>query len=65
MPNKPIGTIRGHKTTKAQQRLFGMARGMQEGGVKTPGPAAKIASSIAPSDLHKIAKKPKGGYRKK
>jgi hypothetical protein len=64
MPNKPKGTIRGHKITKAQQRLFGTARGMQESGKSSKTAAGKIASSIAPSDLHKIAKKPKGGYRR-
>jgi len=66
MPGKPIGTIRGHKTTKSQQKLFGVARGMQEGTTpKSYSPqATKIAKSIEPSDLHKIAKKPKGGYRK-
>lgn len=66
MPNKPIGTVRGHKTTKSQQKLFGVARGMQEGTTKksySP-QAAQIASTITPSDLHKIAKKPKGGFRK-
>jgi hypothetical protein len=39
---------------------------MQQGTVKksySPA-AAKIAKSIAPSDLHNIAKKPKGGFRK-
>lgn len=66
MPDKPKGTIKGHPITKAQQRLFGTARGFQEKGGATKGtPAAKIAKSIAPSDLHKIAQKPKGGFRKK
>jgi hypothetical protein len=66
MPGKPKGTIKGHKITSAQQRLFGTARGFQEKGGATKGtPAAKIAKSIAPSDLHKIAQKPKSGYRKK
>jgi hypothetical protein len=64
MPNKPKGTIRGHKITKAQQRLFGTARGMQESGKTTKTAAGKIAKSLAPSDLHKIAQKPKGGYRR-
>jgi hypothetical protein len=64
MPGKPKGTIRGKKITEAQQRLFGTARGMQEKGGATKTPAGKIAKSIAPSDLHNIAKKPKGGYRK-
>jgi hypothetical protein len=65
MPGKPRGTIKGHKITKAQQRLFGTARGMQERGGATKTPAGKIAKSIGPSDLHKIAQKPKGGYRGK
>lgn len=67
MPNKPVGTVKGHKTTPSQQKLFGMARGMQKGEVKksySPA-AAKIASDIGPKDLHKIASKPKGGFRKK
>jgi hypothetical protein len=67
MPNKPIGTVRGKKTTKPQQKLMGIARGMQKGETsKSYSPqAARIASTIEPSDLHKIAKKPKGGFRKK
>jgi hypothetical protein len=64
MPNKPKGTIRGHKITKAQQKLFGTARGMQERGGATKTAAGQIAKSIAPGDLHKIAQKPKGGFRK-
>jgi hypothetical protein len=63
MPNKPKGTIKGKKITSAQQRLFGTARGMQESGKSSKTAAGKIAASIAPSDLHNIAKKPKGGYR--
>lgn len=65
MPNKPRGTIKGHKITSAQQRLFGTARGMQESGKSSKTAAGKIAKTIAPSDLHKIASKPKGGFRKK
>jgi hypothetical protein len=65
MPNKPAGSIKGHKITSAQQRLFGAARGVQESGKKAFPAANKIAKSIEPSDLHKIAKKPKSGYRKK
>jgi hypothetical protein len=65
MPNKPKGTIKGHPITKAQQRLFGTARGMQESGRSSKSAAGKIAKDIAPSDLHKIAQKPKSGYRKK
>jgi hypothetical protein len=65
MPGKPKGTIKGKKITPAQQRLFGTARGMQESGKSSKTAAGKIASSIAPSDLHNIAQKPKSGYRKK
>jgi hypothetical protein len=65
MPGKPKGTIKGHPITKSQQRLFGTARGMQESGTSSKTAAGKIAKSIAPSDLHKIAQKPKSGYRKK
>lgn len=65
MPGKPKGTIKGHPITKAQQRLFGTARGMQESGKTSKTAAGQIAKSIAPSDLHNIAKKPKGGYRKR
>lgn len=67
MPRKPIGTVRGHKTTKPQQKLFGIARSMQEGTTKksySPA-AAKIAKTIGSKDLHKIASKPAGGFRKK
>jgi hypothetical protein len=67
MPNKPIGTIKGHKTTKSQQKLFGIARGVQEGTTspKYSSQATKIAKDIGPKDLHKIASKPKGGFRTK
>jgi hypothetical protein len=67
MPGKPKGTIGGKKTTSAQQRLMGVARGMQKGDVPRSysKAAAGIAKSIAPADLHNIAKKPKGGFRKK
>jgi hypothetical protein len=67
MPGKPIGTVRGAKTTARQQKLFGIARGMQEKTTpKSYSPAAaKIAKDIGPKDLHKIASKPKGGFRKK
>ena len=65
MPGTPKGTIKGKKITKAQQRLFGTARGMQESGKSSKTAAGQIAKSIAPSDLHKIAQKPKGGFRKK
>jgi hypothetical protein len=65
MPGKPAGTIKGKKITAAQQRLFGTARGLQESGKGSKTAAGKIAKSIAPTDLHKIAQKPKSGYRKK
>jgi hypothetical protein len=67
MPGKPKGTIKGHATTKPQQKIMGIARGMQEGTVPKSysKSAAKISKSIAPKDLHNIAKKPKGGFRKK
>lgn len=65
MPGQPKGTIRGHKITKAQQRLFGTARGMQQSGKSSKTAAGQIAKSIEPGDLHKIASKPKSGYRKK
>jgi hypothetical protein len=64
MPGKPKGTVKGKKITAAQQRLFGTARGMQESGKTSKTAAGQIAKSIAPSDLHNIAKKPKGGFRK-
>jgi hypothetical protein len=66
MPGKPKGTIKGFKTTKPQQKLMGIARGMQKGETsKSYSPqAAKIAKTIGPKDLHNIAKKPKGGFRK-
>lgn len=66
MPGKPKGTIRGHKTTPAQQKMMGIARGMQEGKVspKYSKSAARIARDIPARDLHNIAKKPKGGFRK-
>jgi len=66
IPRGTKGAIRGHKTTPAQQRLMGMARGMQKGTVpKSASPqAAKIARQIPPKALHKVAQKPKGGFRK-
>jgi hypothetical protein len=67
MPNQPKGVVRGHKLTAKQGKLFGIARAVQEGTTspKYSSAATKIAKSIAPSDLHKVAQKPKGGYRKK
>lgn len=67
MPGKPKGTIKGHKTTPAQQKMMGIARGIQEGKTspKYSPAAARIAKDIAPRDLHNIARKPKGGFRKK
>jgi hypothetical protein len=66
MPGQPKGSVRGHKLTKPQGKLFGIARGIQEGttSAKYSPAAAKIAKSIGPKDLHTIASKPKGGYRK-
>jgi hypothetical protein len=66
MPGKAKGTVGGRRTTSKQQKLFGMARGMQEGTVpKRYSPeAAKIARTIGPRDLSNIAKKPAGGFRK-
>jgi len=67
MPGKPKGTVKGKRTTPAQQKLMGVARAMQKGEVPRSysKEASKIASAIAPADLHNIAKKPKGGFRKK
>ena len=64
---KAPGTVRGHKTTAAQQKIFGIARGIQEGKTspKYSPQAAKIASSLSGKEVHKIASKPKGGYRRK
>lgn len=67
MPGKAKGTVRGHKTTASQQKMMGIARGMQKGDVPksySPG-AARIARDIPARDLHNIARKPKGGFRKK
>jgi hypothetical protein len=65
-PNAPTGTVKGHKTTKKQQALFGIARGMQKS--ETPkgySPlAAKLAGKLSGKEIHKIASKPKGGYRR-
>ena len=46
---------------------MGVARGMQKGEVPKSysKAAARIARDIEPADLHNIAKKPKGGFRKK
>jgi hypothetical protein len=63
MPRK-AGMVRGHKTTAAQQRLMGAARGAQESGKKTFPAAQKIANTVPPAKLHQMAKKPKGGFRK-
>lgn len=62
---KKIGSIKGHKTTAAQQRLFGAARGAQESGRRTFPAAERIAETVSPKRLHQAAKRPKGGYRKK
>jgi hypothetical protein len=65
-PNAPLGTVKGHKTTKKQQALFGIARGMQKG--ETPqgysSAGAKLAGGLSGKEVHKIASKPKSGYRK-
>jgi hypothetical protein len=64
---KALGTVRGHKTTKKQQKLFGIAREMQKGEVpKGYSPAAaSIAKGLSSKEVHKIASKPKGGFRKR
>jgi hypothetical protein len=65
-PKGPLGTVKKHRTTKKQQALFGIARGMQKG--ETPkgysGKAAKIAGGLSSKEVHKIASKPKSGYRR-
>jgi len=65
-PKGPLGTVKGHKTTKKQQALFGIARGMQKG--ETPKgyspQAAKLAGGLSGKEVHKIASKPKTGYRR-
>jgi hypothetical protein len=65
-PSAPLGTVKGHKTTKKQQALFGIARGMQKG--ETPksysSAGAKLAGGLSGKEVHKIASKPKTGYRK-
>jgi hypothetical protein len=66
-PKGPLGTVKGHKTTKKQQALFGIARGMQKG--ETPKgyspAAAKLSKGLSGKEVHKIASKPKGGFRRK
>jgi hypothetical protein len=46
---------------------MGIARGVQEGTTspKYSPAATKIAKTIPARDLHQIAKKPRGGFRKK
>jgi hypothetical protein len=65
-PKGPLGTVKGHKTTKKQQALFGIARGMQKG--ETPKgyspQAAKLSRGLSGKEVHKIASKPKGGFRR-
>lgn len=65
-PNAPLGTVKGHKTTKKQQRFFGIARGMQKGDTsKSYSPAAaKLSRSLSGKEVHKIASKPKSGFRR-
>jgi len=67
MPGKAKGTIHGKKTTAPQQKIMGIARGIQKGEVspKYSKSAARIARDIPAADLHNIAKKPKGGFRSK
>jgi hypothetical protein len=66
MPGKKAGTIKGKRTTSSQQKLMGIARGVQKGetSAKYSPQATKIAKTIAPKDLHNIAKKPATGFRK-
>jgi coenzyme F420-reducing hydrogenase alpha subunit len=66
-PKGALGTVKKHKTTKKQQKLFGIARGMQKGQTsKSYSPAAaKIAKGLSGKEVHKIASKPKGGFRRK
>jgi hypothetical protein len=65
-PKGPLGTVKGHKTTKKQQALFGIARGMQND--ETPKgyspAAAKLAGGLSGKEVHKIASKPKSGFRR-
>lgn len=65
-PKGPLGTVKKHKTTKKQQALFGIARGMQKG--ETPKgyspAAAKLAGGLSGKEVHKIASKPKNGFRR-
>jgi hypothetical protein len=63
---KALGTVRGHKTTEAQQKIFGIARAIQkkETSPKYSPAAARIASNLSSKEVHKIASKPKGGFRR-
>ena len=65
-PKGPLGTVKKHKTTKKQQALFGIARGMQKGETpKSYSPtAAKLSRGLSGKEVHKIASKPKSGFRR-
>ena len=48
--------------SKAQRRLFGMAKAIQSGKMEAPGsPAAQIAASVPDSTIDEFAKTPEKG----
>ena len=50
----------------AQAQMMGMARAMQKGEMApTPGPAAKVAATAAPSDVAEFATTPQVGLPKR
>ena len=50
----------------AQAQMMGMARAMQKGEMApTPGPAAKVAATAAPSDVADFASTPQAGLPKR
>ena len=50
----------------AQAQMMGMARAMQKGEMApTPGPAAKVAATAAPSDVVDFATTPQAGLPQK
>ena len=50
----------------AQAQMMGMARAMQKGEMApTPGPAAKVAATAAPSDVADFATTPQAGLPKR
>ena len=50
----------------AQAQMMGMARAMQKGEMApTPGPAAKVAATAAPSDVADFATTPQAGLPQK